>query len=312
MFRAARTQRAPISFFPHKTVVGTSQGEDGRSTSVPCVRLMGARFAAITEEDAVGRIISAASTRRGHWTITANLDHLRRHRCEPIARDLIDEADLVVADGTPLVWASRLIGAPLPERIPGSSMIWSICEAASRNCLSIFLLGGDPGVAERAAQVMLEHYTGLEIVGTLCPSMGFEKDTQELDRIQHRVIEAAPQIVLVGLGFPKQDLLIRRLRDVLPHASLIGVGISLSFVAGEITRAPAWTQRVGLEWVYRLFQEPERLVRRYLVQGVPFGLLLMLSAIWYRLRIGRVDTSWGWDESDNCLEGADHRCAPIA
>lgn len=250
----------------------------------------------------MGRIIDAATARRGHWTITANLDHLRRHRCEPIARELIDEADLVVADGTPLVWASRLVGAPLPERIAGSSMIWSICKAASRHRQSVFLLGGDPGVAERAAQVLLGYYTGLEIVGTLCPPMGFEKDAQELNRIQRHITAAAPQIVLVGLGFPKQDLLIRHLRNVLPHASFIGVGISLSFVAGEVVRAPEWTQRVGLEWAYRLLQEPERLVRRYLVQGVPFGMLLMLSAIWHRVRIGRPDHSWGRDESGHCPE----------
>jgi N-acetylglucosaminyldiphosphoundecaprenol N-acetyl-beta-D-mannosaminyltransferase len=256
---------------------------------------MGVRFAAVNEAQAVQAIIGAAKAKRGHWTITANLDHLRRYRHEPIARELVDEADMVVADGTPLVWASRLAGVPLPERVAGSNMIWSVCEAASRCHMSVFLLGGDQGVAERAARVLLERYAGLEIVGTLCPPVGFEKDAEEVSRIQCQVTEAGPQVVLVGLGFPKQDLLIRRLRDVLPHASFIGVGISLSFVAGDVSRAPKWTHRFGLEWVHRLLQEPGRLVRRYLFHGVPFALQLLTSAAWHRVRSDGPGASWGWD-----------------
>jgi N-acetylglucosaminyldiphosphoundecaprenol N-acetyl-beta-D-mannosaminyltransferase len=262
------------------------------------VRVMGARFAAVTESDAVRMIVDAAMASRGHWTITANLDHLRRYRCESLARQLIDGADLIVADGTPVVWASRLAGASLPERIAGSDMIWSICEAAARRHGSIFLLGGDPGVADRAARVLRERYAGLKIAGTSCPPMGFDKEQPELDRIRRQVSEAAPQIVLVGLGFPKQDVIIRELRDVLPEASFIGVGISLSFVAGETSRAPEWTQRLGLEWVHRLLREPRRLVGRYLFHGVPFALRLFSSAVWNRIYMGRVGSHWGWESTD--------------
>jgi N-acetylglucosaminyldiphosphoundecaprenol N-acetyl-beta-D-mannosaminyltransferase len=256
------------------------------------VRLAGARFAAVTETDAVRRIVGAAAARRGHWTITANLDHLRRYRQDEIARQLIDDADLVVADGMPLVWASRLTGASLPERVAGSNMIWSISEAACRGHQSIFLLGGNPGIAERAAQVLLERYRGLEIAGTLCPTLGFEKNARELDRIERRVVEASPQIVFVALSFPKQELLIQRLRRVLPRASFIGVGISLSFVAGEVSRAPRWVQSVGLEWLYRLLHEPRRLARRYLVYGLPFALKLLTAAARHR---GGPGMHWGWD-----------------
>jgi N-acetylglucosaminyldiphosphoundecaprenol N-acetyl-beta-D-mannosaminyltransferase len=255
---------------------------------------MGARIAAINEAEAVHTILEAALTNRGHWTITANLDHLRRYRSEPTARELIDEADLVLADGAPLIWASRLAGAPLPERVAGSSIIWSLGEAARSREVSIFLLGGDPGVADHAAQVLQKRYPGLEVVGTLCPPVGFETDTRELDRIERTVEAAAPQIVFVGLGFPKQDLLIRRLRGTLPRASFIGVGISLSFVAGDLPRAPAWTHRLGLEWCHRLLQEPRRLVRRYVVEGVPFALRLLTLAAGQRLR-GGDGTQWGLD-----------------
>ena len=258
------------------------------------MRLMGAPMGVVTEACAVQAIIDAAETGRGHWTITANLDHLRRYHCDPLAKALIDEADLVVADGMPLIWASCLAGEPLPERVSGSSMVWSICEAASARRQSVFLLGGDPGVAERAARIFHDRYPGLEIAGTACPPVGFESDEQELDRIRCQVTEAAPRIVFVALGFPKQDLLIRTLRSSLPHASFLGVGISLSYVTGDLSRAPVWICRLGLEWAYRLSQEPtRRLVRRYLVDGLPFALRLMVSAARHRVRRGGPGAAWG-------------------
>lgn len=265
---------------------------------VRTVRLMGAPFAEISESDAVRLIVDAAIKRRGHWTITANLDHLRRYTRDAQARRLIDDADMVVADGTPLVWASRLAGVPLPERVAGSDMIWSICEAISHSQGSVFLLGGDPGVATAAARVLAENNPGLVIAGTSCPPMGFENDAREVDRIVAQLRATAPQIVLVGLGFPKQDLLISQLRQLLPSVSFIGVGISLSFVAGEMSRAPKWTQRFGLEWLVRLLKEPRRLARRYLLQGIPFALELFASGLRYRVQVGGREGRWGWDHPD--------------
>lgn len=258
------------------------------------MRLMGAPMGVVTEANAVQSIVDAAVAGRGHWTITANLDHLRRYRRDPVQKGLIDEADLVVADGMPLIWASRLAGEPLPERVSGSSMVWSICEAASARRLSVFLLGGDPGVAARAAEIFRDRYPGLEIAGTACPPVGFENDDQQLDRIQRQVTEAAPRIVFVALGFPKQDLLIRMLRGSLPRASFLGVGISLSYATGDVSRAPGWICGLGLEWAYRLSQEPtRRLARRYLLHGLPFGLRLMASAARHRVRRGGTGAVWG-------------------
>lgn len=257
--------------------------------------LMDAPMDVVTEAQAVHAILAAAQADRGHWTITANLDHIRRYHRDPVQRGLIDDADLVVADGMPLIWASRLAGEPLPERVSGSSMVWSICEAARARKQSVFLLGGDPGVAERAAQVFRDSYPGLEIAGTACPPVGFENDAQELDRIRRQVAEAAPRIVFVALGFPKQDLLIRSLRNSLPTASFLGVGISLSYVTGDLSRPPRWICNLGLEWAYRLRQEPTRhLARRYLVDGLPFSLRLMTSAIRHRARRGAAEPSGRW------------------
>lgn len=261
------------------------------------MRLMGAPMDIVTEAYAVQTIVNAAQAGRGHWTITANLDHLRRYHREPLVKSLIDEADLIVADGMPLIWASRLAGEPLPERVSGSSMVWSICEAASAHRQSVFLLGGDPGVAERAAHIFQDRYPALEIAGTACPPMGFEDDDHELNRIRRQLTEAAPQIVLVALGFPKQDLLIRNLRSSLSHASFLGVGISLSYVTGDVSRAPDWICNLGLEWAYRLSQEPtRRLARRYLVDGLSFAPRLMASAARHRVRRGNLGSSWGCDD----------------
>jgi N-acetylglucosaminyldiphosphoundecaprenol N-acetyl-beta-D-mannosaminyltransferase len=247
--------------------------------------LMGAPMDVVTEEQAVRTIVDAAAAGHGHWTITANLDHIRRYHRDPAQKDLIDAADLVVADGMPLVWASQLAREPLPERVSGSSMVWSICRAAADRGQSVFLLGGNPGIAERAARVFEDRYAGLEIVGTACPPVGFENDENELKRIETQVTAAAPSIVFVALGFPKQDLLIRRLRVLVPSASFLGVGISLSYATGDLSRPPGWICQLGLEWAYRLWQEPtRRLVRRYLIDGLPFSIRLTASAIKRRAR----------------------------
>lgn len=258
-----------------------------------CVRIMGPRIAALSEGRAAQSLVAGAAAGEGVWTITVNLDHLRSYHQEPRSRALIEAADLLVADGTPLLWASRLAGAPLPERVAGSDLIWSLCEQAASERVSVFLLGGNPGVAERAAAILSGRYAGLEIAGTLCPPFGFEDDEAELRKIERTVAEKRPGLVLVGLGFPKQDMLIRHLRRSLPGASFVGLGASFSFVCGETPRAPRWTQRLGLEWAHRLCMEPRRLARRYLVQGLPFALRLLASAARHRLRRSS-RSGWGW------------------
>jgi N-acetylglucosaminyldiphosphoundecaprenol N-acetyl-beta-D-mannosaminyltransferase len=258
------------------------------------IRLAGARFAAVTEAEAVEKVVEAARRRTGLWTITANLDHLRRYCQGGQARELIDEADMVVADGMCVIWASRLAGAALPERVAGSSMIWAISEVASSRGQSVFLLGGNAGVADRAAQVLRERYERLDVVGSLCPPVGFEEDGEQLAQVLDATAAAKPDIVFVALGFPKQDLLIRTLREALPHVSFVGVGIGLSFVTGDVVRAPLWVRDLGMEWLFRLLQEPGRLARRYLLQGIPFAMRLLAAAT-YR----RVMPNGGWGRERN-------------
>jgi N-acetylglucosaminyldiphosphoundecaprenol N-acetyl-beta-D-mannosaminyltransferase len=142
----------------------------------------------------------------------------------------------------------------------------------------VFLLGGAPGVAKRAARVLEAHAPSLVIAGIHCPPFGFEHDPAEMAAIHEALVESQPDIVLVAMSFPKTDLLIQRLRHVLPAASFLGVGISLSFITGEVRRAPEPLQAAGLEWLHRVIQEPRRLWRRYLLLGLPFAGRLVAAA----------------------------------
>jgi len=239
---------------------------------------MGMPIDAVTDGQAIALILNSLARGRGGWVITPNLDQLRLYEQRPELREMYEEADLVLADGMPLLWASRLQKTPLPQRVAGSELIYTLSSTAAGAGRSVFLLGGNPGAANAAAQVLTRLSPGLRVVGTHCPPMGFEKSESEMRRITDALHETRPDIVYVGLGFPKQERLIRAIRGVLPGAWFLGIGVSFSFVSGEIRQAPRWMRRTGLEWVHRMVQEPGRLFRRYVLEDVPFALRLLGSA----------------------------------
>ena len=245
---------------------------------------MGLDFAALSERETIDYVLGALAEGRGGWISTVNLDILRQWRQRPEVRDLLSQADIVVADGMPLIWAGGLQGSPLPERVAGSTLVQSLSAAASEAGASIFLLGGNPGTADAAAAALIESCPSISVAGTLCPPFGFESDPAWIGRIQRSLYESEPAIVFVGLGCPKQERLIVALRELVPQTWFIPCGISFSFLAGEVQRAPVVVQRLGLEWLHRLFQEPERLFRRYLVDGIPFLFELLWSALRARAR----------------------------
>ena len=248
------------------------------------IYLRGIRIHAVTEAQSVKCVMDGLAAGRGGWVVTPNLDHLRRLAADRKLRALYAHATLVVPDGMPLIWAAKLQGTPLPERVAGSSLITTLSAAAAENGRSIFLLGGDPGTAEGAAKVLQRNFPGTSIAGADCPPLGFEKDQAHLDRVIALLQKARPDIVYVALGSPKQEWLIGQLKGYLPRAWWLGIGISFSFVSGQVRRAPEWMQRAGLEWVHRLCQEPRRLAKRYLVHGVPFAGSLLTSALVHRMQ----------------------------
>jgi N-acetylglucosaminyldiphosphoundecaprenol N-acetyl-beta-D-mannosaminyltransferase len=247
-------------------------------TSLHQVELMGLPLHGLTPSGAVAHLIAESAAGRGGYVMTPNLDNMYALTRDPDLMDRALEAELRVADGMPLLWASRIKGRPLPGRVAGSDLILELADAIARSGGSLFLLGGKPGTAGRAGEELRRRAPGLNVVGTYCPPFGFERDPREVDEIRARLVAADPQFVYVGLPFPKASQLIADLRRSLPGTWFLGLGISFSFVCGDISRAPGWMQKLGLEWLHRLIQEPRRLARRYLVEGGPFALRLFWNS----------------------------------
>ena len=212
---------------------------------------------------------------------TPNTDILRQARQAPQIRELLQKADALVADGMPLVWASHLQRTPLRHgRVCGSDLIESLPATAVEAGLSIYLLGGAGDTAERTRAKLQARLPTLRVVGTYSPPFGFEKDPRQYETMHALVAEAAPDIVFVALSFPKGERLIQRIRHARPNAWWIGVGGAFDFVSGDIRRAPELMKRTGTEWVFRMMQDPRRLVRRYLVHDLPYVGVLFASSLW--------------------------------
>jgi len=252
-------------------IVGETTQRPGRVTCA----VDGIDFDDLDEPGAIGLILAESQAGRGGFVITPNVDILRQLR-RPANRDLAQVADLVLADGMPVVWASRLSRHPLRARVAGSSLIFTLSRAAAAADLTVYLLGGVEGAAERAAARLAGD--GVQVAGWSCPPFGFEHDARQFEIIRHALAESRADIVYVGLGFPKQERLIIALREAFPGVWFIGCGGSIAFAAGDIDRAPSGLQRVGLEWVHRLAMEPKRLARRYLVDDVPYAIGLLFRA----------------------------------
>jgi N-acetylglucosaminyldiphosphoundecaprenol N-acetyl-beta-D-mannosaminyltransferase len=203
---------------------------------------------------------------------------LRIAQADAAFRNTINEADLAVADGMPLVWASRLAGRGLPERVTGHELVDVCCRLSAATGAPLFLLGARPGVAEEAARTIHRRYPGATVAGTYSPPFGPlspEEDAQIVDRINR----SGARILLVALGAPRQDNWIRSHRGELDVRVALGVGCALDILAGVVPRAPYWMQRVGLEWLHRLRVEPARLWHRYLVEDTRMFVRLMVESL---------------------------------
>lgn len=256
---------------------GSAGGQSSRAA------LVGIAFDRLTETEVVEHIVDAMRSGRGGWVATPNIDICRLAERDPRLQELISSASLTVPDGMPLVWAATLRGDPLAERVTGSSLIYSLTAAAAEHGRSIYLLGGDPWVPARAADRLRRRHPGLLIAGTDAPPNGFDLTDDGIDIVRARLAAAKPDIVYVGLGFPKQERLIVRIAPAFPGTWFVGCGAAIPFVAGEVRRAPRWMQRAGAEWLFRLFTEPRRLAGRYL-HDMPFAARLLAGCAAERLR----------------------------
>lgn len=241
------------------------------------VRLFGVDIDCVRLDDAVRRILDMARTPGPcRYVVTPNLDHSMQLQSNPALRRAYADASLVIADGWPVVLASHLFGDPLPARVTGSDIVPRTFEAlSSQEPLRIFLLGAGPGIADKAALRVEERYPGVRVVGTCSPPFGFERDERQNAEILARIDASGADLLVVGLGAPKQELWVHAHLPRISTRVALCVGATIDFLAGERERAPEWVQRLGGEWFHRMMSEPRRLGPRYLKNalGVPSLLL---------------------------------------
>lgn len=245
----------------------------------------------LTQRECVSNILERARLGTPAQVVTANLDFALQAWRDPEMHRILFDADLVVADGTPLVWFSRLFGSNLKERVAGSDLVAPIARQASLHSLSLYALGAAPGVADRAMAKLQQSNPGLLVAGTDSPPCA------PLARMNHQDIlkkieDARPDILLVAYGAPKQDKWIRMHIGGWNVPVAIGVGATLDFIAGEHQRAPRWFQAMGMEWFWRMAREPRRLAHRYLADFVFLGKMLAKLAI-LRVKPSEAAPSWG-------------------
>lgn len=241
-------------------------------------------MAHLRREGLLDRMFGDVVNGAGGWLVTANIDFVQRAGREPEIRALYDRATLMVADGAPLIWAARLAGTPLPERLAGSDNTRWIAARAALEGKSIYLLGGAGESAANAAAALQAEHPALRIAGVSSPWLNLPPTPAQLAALADEVAAVDPHFVYVAFGSPKQEYVIDHLRSRLPGAWMIGCGISLSFIAGDVSRAPVWMQRSGLEWLHRIGTEPRRLARRYLVDNLPFTIALLARSALSRFR----------------------------
>lgn len=227
-------------------------------------------------------IESFVTSRQPHQIITVNLHFLAIARKLPEFCRIIENADLVVCDGKPLQWAARIQGNPIPARITGMDLVLTTAHLSAQHGYRIFFLGAEPGIADRAARRLEQLVPGVTIAGTYSPTVGAFDEVEDR-HIVDQIRAASPDALFVALGAPRQDEWIRDHLDELGVPVCAGIGGVFNFLAGETRRAPDWIQGMGMEWAFRLLQEPRRLWRRYLVDDLPLCFALFTQQALARL-----------------------------
>ena len=253
----------------------------------------------LTKSEVVNLIWSWMQDSSGfRYVVTPNVHHLVLLRKYRLLREAYRHASLTLVDGRPVQWALNLLGDPVPEVIPGSDLVPALFDTASRHRnLKVFLLGAGVGVTEKAQSVIRANWPFVQVVGTYSPRRWFESDEVELATMIRMVRASAPDLLIIGLGCPKQETWVFRFRNEINARVAICCGATIDFIAGHRKRAPVWIQKIGCEWLFRAFSEPLRLGPRYASDALVFPVII-LSEIWKRRR--------GADRHDRSRRNAAH------
>jgi N-acetylglucosaminyldiphosphoundecaprenol N-acetyl-beta-D-mannosaminyltransferase len=221
-------------------------------------------------QGALAHIEALVEAGKGGTVFTPNVDHVVQAESNEAFRSAYARASLSLVDGTPVLWASRLLGRPLPAKVSGSDLLFPLMQRAAARGWRVYLLGAGPTVAEQAARKLIERLPRLSVVGTDSPLVSLDQTAAADAAIAERVRKASPHLVLAAFGAPKQEVITDRIRHLVEPAVSVCVGAGIDFVAGIAKRAPAWMSRSGLEWLHRLAHDPRRLAGRYLLRDPLF------------------------------------------
>ncbi len=229
------------------------------------VHILGVSIDNYTKQELIEAIDNLVRIGKPSHIVGVNVDQvLHTHKFE-IARKIFNEAAIVFTDGKPIIWMSKILGNKILERTTGPDLMDDLCALAARKRYRIFLLGAAEGVAAKAAIILKEKYPDIYIAGTYSPPMGFQNNTSEIEKINSMLRNSNSDMLFVGMGSPKQDIFIYQNMNKYQVPVSFSMGAAIDFIAGNIRRAPRWMIDCGLEWFYRVLQDPRRLWKRYFI-----------------------------------------------
>lgn len=239
------------------------------------IKFMNTEIDNLTMQEALEAIDKLIQEKKCAYVVTPNVDHIVQLETNKELQEVYANASLILTDGKPLLWIAKWYGTPIKEKISGSDLFPLLCKMAAEKKYKMFFLGAADGIAAKAAENLTRKYNGLQVVATYSPPYGFEKNQNEMEKIKKMIKDANPDILIVGLGCPKQEKFIFYNREELGVPISLGLGASFDFEAGNIKRAPKWMADHGLEWLFRITQDPKRMAKRYLIDDRKiFGLAI--------------------------------------
>lgn len=229
------------------------------------IKFMNISIDKLTMSEAIEKIDDLIQREKGAYVVTPNVDHIVQLETDNELKEVYKNANLILADGKPLIWISKLYRNSIKEKISGSDIFPLICDLANKKNYSMYFLGGKEGVAYKAIINLKKKFTNLKVVGYYSPSYNFENDSEEMKKIKNLIKIANPDILIVALGCPKQEKFMYYNCKELNVPISLGLGATIDFEAGTMKRAPKWMSNNGLEWLFRIFQEPKRMAKRYFI-----------------------------------------------
>jgi len=202
------------------------------------------------------------------YIVAINVDVVMKIESDSYLKKIVDDANMVLVDGKPLVWIAKWHKRPVKAKISGSDLVPELCKVASEKQYSIFIIGGKEGVADRAKNNLEKKLPKINIVGTYAPPFGFENNDDEIAHINNLISNANPDILIACFGCPKQEKWVYENYKKYGATVSICAGATVDFLAGNVKRAPKWMSNHGLEWLYRAFQDPKRLIKRYFIDDI--------------------------------------------